>query len=775
MKISLSWICNYIDSSLSSIDVDKLVSLFNTHTAEIEHFEKNTIQLKTIFIVQVVQILSEKIIVHCKELNKDIQLSNRSDIVKSKYYLINEFNNSYCWTTLCHFQSDKEGLFPAISIKANTLDGSWRKQITETDYILDVDNKSINHRPDLWGHYGIAREIAAILNIKLKPLSKNLSKQPVINFDNISKKNNNDSFTISIQDENCSRFSGLYCDKFTNKDSDLSIAIALIRVGAKPINGIIDITNYVMFDIGRPMHVFDAKSFESKNIIIRKAKNNEKLIILDGQNLQLTSQDLVIANDKVPVSLAGIVGGKDSGFNEQTTSIVLEAAGFHPTTIRLTAQHFKLRTEASARFEKNLDPMQNITALQRFLYIAKQCGIIKKINYPIISAGKDIIKKSINISHQFIEKRIGSQIDKNFIINTLQKLGFKIQAKKNKHDIIYNILIPTTRMTKDINITEDILEEIIRMYGYDKIELKPIMRQSQPFDTKSIRNISNIKKHLAFSCNMHEIRDYLFFDEDFLSRINFNPLNTINVKNPESKNSTRLITSLVPNLIKNIEANITKQDQLRFFEWNNIWNNKNNTFNETSSLAGIMFDKKAIDFYNMKNELQGLFNLLNITVAWTKPKSEIDPWYDIHKTTELFIDTKKIGTAGILSQQFLKPIIEGQAFAFELDGEFLKSISQKKQLFQPWSKYQDVLYDISLLVPLTITSDQIKNSIKSSSEKIINVSLIDFFEKQEWSQHRALTFRYTISDSSKTLDKKDIDDVVVKVQTSLEKYKVQIR
>lgn len=776
MNISLSWIFDYIDSKVSSVDIDRLVHLFNTRTAEIERFEKVTIPVKSLFLVQVETVNSKKIIGHCAELNKSIDLTFRSDAVAAKYYFVKQDKQQFSWAKLTDFHSDKDGLFPAVAVDSRKVAGGWRDQIEATDYILDVDNKSINHRPDLWGHYGIAREVAAILDLKLKPLGQVLAQQAVAQFSKKSKKDTKHSFEVTIDDvAGCSRFAGLYCDSFEHQDSDIFIATRLVKVGAKPIDAVVDLTNYVMFDVGHPMHVFDAQAFKKGQVIVRKADKGEKITILDGQQLTLTAQDIVVANDKQAVALAGIMGGKDSGFSNKTKALFIEAAHFDPTVIRTTAQRFKIRTEASTRFEKHIDPMGNVLALQRFLYLAKELGIVKKVSESIISVGKVIEPAQCVVSHEFIEKRVGAKIKSEFIIKTLQTLGFEVVAKKKKEDIVYTVAVPTNRMTKDIEIKEDILEEIMRMYGYEHLAYQPVTRFAEPFDTHEIRNVSNIKKHLAFACNMHELRDYLFFDEAFIKRLQFNPEHTISVKNPESENWTRLVTSLVPHLIKNVEMNVVHHDQLRFFEWNQIWQKLPKKLDERSSLAGIVFDKKSVDFYDVKQKLQGLWDLLGIDVIWAKPKEPVAIWYDQHKTAELFVGKHSIGVAGMLAEQFLKPVLAGQAFAFELDGDYLKSLKLEKQVFQSWSKYQDVTYDISLLVPLKVTADQLKKAIGAASSKIVAIDLVDFFEKAEWQDQRSLTFRYTMSDETKTLEKKDIDAVVELVEKAVKKYDAQIR
>ncbi|MBI2353270.1 phenylalanine--tRNA ligase subunit beta [Candidatus Dependentiae bacterium] len=776
MNVSLLWLLDYIKINIDSINIEQLVYLFNTHTAEIEHFKKIMLPTESLFLATIETIHSDHVQVYCQELNQTIKLPLRTDAIIQKNYFIIKNKDNYAWTTLSDVGSDKAGLLPSIFVTPEKLNGTWKTAIETVDYLLDIDNKSINHRPDLWGHYGIAREIAAILDVKLKPIDQFLAQQPVVSFEKKTTKNNQLPFEITIDDQiGCERFAGLSINNFTAKDSDIFIALRLARVGIKPMDAIVDLTNYVMIDTGHPMHVFDAQSFPNQQVIIRKANQNEQLVLLDDQKIKLTPNDLVIANEKNALSLAGIMGGKESGFSSTSKTIFLEAAHFDPTMIRTTAQHFKLRTEASIRFEKHIDPMQNITALQRFVYLSKQLGITSKIEAPIISVGKKIEPLSVTISHAFIENKIGQHLSIDFIKITLEKLNFKVIIKEKETSPFYHIIIPTNRITKDISIKEDIVEEIVRLYGYDKITYKPILRAALPFDTHEVENVSKVKRHLAFALHMHELRDYLFFDESFLKKLSYHPEHSIKVKNPESENWTQLTTSLVPHLIKNVALNNTQHEHLRFFEWNQIWQKGQTTMIEKSSLSGIIFDKKQIDFYQIKQELQSLWDLLGINVHWSKSNNQVAPWYDSSKAAELFVDKQSIGFAGVASESFLAPLLTGSLFIFELDGNYIKSVTQKKHVFTPWSRYQSSSYDISLLVPLKITAEQLKIKIKAVSSKIISIDLIDFFEKDDWKNQRSLTFRYTISDTTKTLEKEDIDTIKDLIEKALKEYDIQIR
>ncbi|MCX5924362.1 MAG: phenylalanine--tRNA ligase subunit beta [Candidatus Dependentiae bacterium] len=774
MKILLSWLLDYLDCSFSDINVDTLVHLFNTRTAEIESFERVQCDPSSMFLCKVISVDSNKVSAHCQELNSSFDLPVRQDVVIGKIYLISKDGANWRWVNLSEFHSEKDGYFPAVCVSDKEfVDGSWREKIASVDYILDVDNKSINHRPDLWGHYGIAREVAAFSNLKLKPLHAVLVKQPVV----ASSKSS--SLQLSIQDqEGCMRFAALECRDAQSKDSQVWMAIRLLRVEAKPINGIVDITNYVMFDIGHPMHAFDASTFEAKEMIIRKARSAETLQLLDGQNLKLTTQDTIVANTHGPVALAGIMGGKDSGFTQSTKNIILEAAGFDPAVIRKTAQHFKLRTEASIRFEKHLDPMQNITAIQRFLYLAQQEGIVSEGQDSIVSEGKTFEPIVCEITHEFIEKRIGIPFTAEFVQTTLKALGFEVAFDKTSG--VYHVTVPTSRTTKDIGIAEDILEEIIRSYGFENVAQQLPLRSMAPFSLQVVNNVARVKNHLAFAMKMHEVRDYLLYDASFTDRLNLNLDSAVKVRNPLSQNWTTLVTSLIPHLLKGVELNAARMDHVRLFECNRIWSKKDWSKEDISifelkSVAGIIFDKKDVDFYASKNELQSLFDLFGLEIVWHKPLGQIPAWYDGHKVAQLFFGDQSVGWAGMMSNQFMHPIVSGSAFIFELDEQFLQSQQPQKKLFAPWSKYQDVTYDMSLLIPLQVTVHELKKDIALAHDLICFVELVDFFEKEEWAGHRSVTFRYTISNAEKTMTKQELQEVTESVQKVVKKHDAQIR
>lgn len=773
MKILLSWLLDYIDCSLADLDIDKIVHLFNIRTAEIESFERIAVPYSSMFLGQATHGETTSVTIFCPELGKNVSMPARSDLVVGKWYLVMQAGDTWRWVLLADFDKEKEGIMPAVHALEVDQKGGWRSGLPTVDYALDVDNKSINHRPDLWGHYGIAREIAAFLNLPLKPLDAFLQPQKVVSYDLKSENAVKDGLAISIQGgQGCPRFAALWCDDVVYQDSDIKLAIRLACVGAKPMNAVVDLTNYVMIDLGHPMHVFDGRAFAKRTMVIRHGQTAETLHLLDGQLAKLTPQDLVVANETQAVSLAGIMGGKDSSYQSTTQSIVLEAAGFDPVMIRKTAQRLKLRSEASMRFEKHLDPMQNIIAIQRFLYLAHEIGVLSHdVSHPIVSVGVELKAQSCTLQHQFIQSRLGMDIKPEFVLEALRKLHFGATYEDGQ----YSVTIPTARATKDINIAEDVVEEVIRSYGFENIVPEMPKRQMVPFSTQVTQNIRYIKRQLAYAMGMHEVCDYMLYDASWVSRLQVDVHSAVRVKSPLSENWTTLVTSLVPHLLKSVEQNSSQKDHLRFFEYNRTWSKQLHEYAEQKRLAGIIYDKKAVDFYECKAELQSLWDVLGLTVTYRRPATPIPAWYDQHQAAELMVGDRVIGVMGMMSVAWMHKAVDGCAFIFELDGSFLENIKPAQNRFAAWSRFQEVSYDISLFVPLAVSADAVRLAISKAHSDIKYVQVVDFFEKPEWKEHRAVTIRYTMSNLDKTMTKQDLDSIVQAVHDELKEYNVQIR
>ena len=785
MKVSLAWIFDYIDADWRSIDVDDLVDRFNRITAEIEGVEHFKIDLDKFFLC--CDITSDDkpdddsmMRVMTAETKDIFTLPKRDDFNGNGYAMVYADGATVCWATQRDFGADKDGLLPIFTGRLYEYAGHWKKHVDTEDYILEVDNKSITNRPDLWGHRGFAREVAAILDLPFKPIDEFVTNNPVEQHDTGSKATKEMPYSITIDTPVCKRFAGIYLDGVKYYGSDAAVAARIARLGNKVISLYVDLTNYVMLDVGEPMHAFDAHDLKAKSIGARMAKKGEKLLLLDDSELELTPEDCVIVDGDTPVSLAGIMGGKATGVSPKMNSLFLEAANFDAGTIRKSAARHKIRTESSARFEKSLDPNWNITAIKRFLKLLEGTGIENAMadtdtpynkSQPIVSVGKPAEPQIIKVSQDFIDTRLGVEIPSDFIVKTLKKLDFGVKQSKG----IYTVTVPTFRGTKDVTIPEDIVEEIARFYGYNNIPYTLPSFPMKPSSTFDILTKRAIKDHMAFALNMHEANNYAFADEEWLAKLQWQPDNAVYARNPLSQNAQRLVTSLVPALLKNVSVNSAQAPQVRLFEWGRRWWLEGKGSHEQHSLGAVAWSAGTVDFYETKQELMSLFDLLRLPIAWRKPAEQLAPWYDEHQTAALYHGEHLIGYAGMGNQSFINRVVDGMAFIIEIDAGYLLEHKPAPMHFTPLAKYPRVTLDVSALMPLALTVDALSELIRGVDERIYDVQLQDVFEKDEWGDKRSITMRYYLRDDNKTLDKIAIDTVQRAVEQAVVKAGGEIR
>ena len=776
MKLSIAWIFSHIDADYTQYDIMQLAQKFNITTAEIEHVEKLECDIDKFTLAQVSQINSDLIVLHSRELNQSIELPYRDDCISDYFYMLVKDNNDWQWARMRDWKSGKDGLLPAFSCTDPQCVGSWKKMLDGDDYIFNIDNKSITHRPDLWSHRGFAREIAAILDISLCDEQTIYAAHQIAVHERRSGQTTGNPFSFELQDsEYCKRFAALYIPNIGHYASWIWMAQRLCKIDIKPIDALVDATNYVMLDIGQPLHAFDAEKIKTHYIVSRLAHESETLPLLDGQIIELTDQDIVITDGKRPISLGGVMGGNDTAINHETRSILVEAANFDAATVRRTAQRFKLRTDASSRFEKSLDPNLNVLGLLRFLKILEQHNIPLIAASEIVSLGKAVEPYIIEISHAKLEQFLGVSLSQDFVQKTLIALEFTVKIVESKNQYKYCITVPTFRSTKDVRLAEDIIEEIGRFYGFGNIPKKLPKLELKPHSLRHVMRLRKVKEFMAESLQAREVRNYAFYDEAFLQELQWEPEDVVTVINPVSHNWKRLVTSLVPHLLRAVIQSGTHNEQIRFFEWSRIWKREDTKIIERKSLAGIIYDKKAlVDFYWAKDQLERLFDLLDILVTWTKYDGT-QAWYHPYKTATLYYKNGAIGYVGLVNTSFMHTILEGHACIFEISGDVLLTAKREQKEFKPLSKYQDAWFDVSMFVPLEVTVIQITNTIKNVNDRIVSVDLIDFFEKVEWVDKRSVTMRIIIQDPDKTLVKKEIDTFYTKVIQALEKCEAVIR
>lgn len=774
MKMSLSWIFEHIVGDWREHDVSELIRAFTRTTAEIEEYYRVQVSLDQLFVAQLRESTDAGVLVYVPGLGQEYTLPSRLDARRKAWYLI-KIDRVSSWACVHDIAAGgTQELLPAIFCLPKDRAGNWKKRVVVDDYIIQMSNTAITHRPDLWNARGLAREVAALINKPLVPLQKFLASQPIqdVQLQDVQQKQDK-KYPFSLANNiphACKQFAGLYVSEIAHNASPLSLIFKLCAVDQRPINALVDVTNYVMFDIGQPMHAFDARKLPNIHIEPRMGIAGQELALLDGTSIKLSDQDIIISDGTHPVSLAGIMGGISSAVDDQTSDVFIESAIFDGATIRLSESRHKLRTQASARFEKDLDQTQNISGLQRLVKLFKQEHIARSCVYPILNCPQTIAPVTIQVSHSYIEQKLGLQISSAFIKKALKKIGFSVTGTAS-----YTIDVPSWRRSKDITQACDIVEEVGRFWGYDNIPFALPERAMTVQNNQACLQTRVIKQHCAFGMRMHEVYNYPFFDESWIAQLKYNPTHVIHAKNPLSLNMTRLINSLVPHLLYNVSQNIHHARYVRFFEMNRTWKLLKEEAVERLSLAGIMWDYQAEQtFYDGKSELTTLFDVLGFTPDWQKP-NRVEPWYDRTQTAVIMYKNQLIGWAGMLDQSYARVVGHGNAFVFELNAEYLRACQTDDKKFISLVLYPSIYFDISVIASLTLSVQQLEKIIWRVEPRIYNVVLIDSFSKPDWQDQRGLTFRYFMRDAQKTLTKQEGDSIHARVLAALHTTGVQVR
>ena len=605
-----------------------------------------------------------------------------------------------------------------------------------SDYALDVDVLP-NRAHDCLGHLGVAREIGAILGMKVSNSSVIASpaKQSSIAMNDeiaASRTPRNDRvkdfLKIKVGDKKlCPRYTARMVVDVKVGPSPEWIQERLKVCGLKPINNIVDTVNYVMLETGQPMHAFDFDKIagEPKTLIIRRAKKGEKIISLDNETYELDENILVIADEKSPLCIAGMKGGKDAEIDKETKRIVLEAANFDSRIIRKAFNQLKLRTDASWRFENGLDPNSTSSAMD--MAVALIDGQILK---GVVDIYPNKVKpKTIKLDAKKVRSLLGVNISDKEIVAILKKLGFEI---KNK----FQVTVPTCRL--DISIQEDLIEEIGRLYGFEKIPsrlpLAALIPPKRNDDLIYQNKIKDILVNLGFS----EALNYSLIGDA-----------EIELANPISQEQKYLRPSLALNLLKNIESNKRYFNEVRLFEIGRVFERDNNKVIEKKKLGAALFPS---DFYRLKGIIETLLNKMQISDVWYEDELERD---DL-KRAKVIVGNDLLGWIG--------------DNIFELDFEKIVELATEERIYSPPSKYPAVVRDVALLVEPGTKIVEVMNLINTAGGSLISdVDLFDMYEGEEIPDgKKSLAFRVIYQADDHTLTDKEVNALQEKVMKALE-------
>jgi phenylalanyl-tRNA synthetase beta chain len=596
-----------------------------------------------------------------------------------------------------------------------------------TDVRFEIDNKSITHRPDLWGHLGFAREIGALFS---RPIKDPVDMSVVSTFKSTEKL----SVTIDCPDE-ALRYCGLVVKNIKIEESPEWLKSRITSIGMRPINNIVDITNYVMAELGEPMHAFDRNKLKGDQIIVRLAKAGEKLTTLDGVAHELHTEDIVIADSNNPIALAGVMGGGNSEIDNNTTEIVLEAANFNAVFIRKAAHRHNNRTDAAMRFEKSLDPELCLRAVVRCYQLIKQVCPDAEAVTPIVDAyPKKAQPISIATTTSYIRASLGHDLSDDLIIGILSSLGFDI---KNNVGTL-TVGVPSYRATKDISIQADIVEEVGRIFGYDNIPMSaPLVPCATPNRNAKRTFERQTKAILTHDHGMTEVYNYSFVGEELLNKIGVNEDKELRLKNPLASDQDRLRRSLVPNFITNIELNAKNFDSFRIYELGRVYFKSDrlssDLVTENSRVAGAVYDvhSKEPAFYAAKRIVVDLLAQYRIKSVRLDPVQDNLPVY-AHpgRSLKVVVEGK---TAGFIFELHPKTKasfdIPGNTALFDLDIDLMLEAGKKESKFKELPKFPEVPFELSVLADRTVYAEDIAQIIERSSKEFVrSVSVFSVYE-----------------------------------------------
>ncbi|WP_293974724.1 phenylalanine--tRNA ligase subunit beta [uncultured Ruminococcus sp.] len=788
MFLSMNWIQDFVD--LSGLDKLELIHKFSLSTAEVENeiFHKgsnisgivvaeiksveNHPDSKKLHLLKVDAGNGELTDVVCGAPNVRVGMKTAfaqvgakiGDITISPRPLAGFTSYGMCCSEAeIGISDDNSGIMDITDDVAN---GTDIKDVYEVDDIVfEVDNKSLTNRPDLWGHYGIAREFAALAGRELKPLDVDDLKA----YEELKKVD------MKIEDDLCQRYSCLQVENIKRNVSPVNMRIRLFYCGMRGINFLADLTNYLMLEMGQPMHAFDSRKVEK--IRIKRFDKPFTFRTLDGVDRNIDENTLMICNDNIPVAIAGIMGGLDSEIVEDTTTLTLESATFNAVSIRKSTVRLAHRTDASMRYEKCLDPEMTDVAIARFLYLLKKYDSGVKV----VSALTDEYAfhydtVTLDFDKKFVDRYTGIEIDNDTIVKTLTSLGFKVTLDKDN----FTVVVPSWRATKDVTLKADIIEEITRIYGYDNFEINTTRSPLYPVRVDAVKsNEDKIKDILVKKYNLHELHSYVWAYNDELKALNIPVENNIKLANATNPNIETIRNSIIPTQLCQVKTNTSYAPDFGIFEIGRVVNgvDENNLCIESKKLAVTLFSKTK-DVKTLYFELRDMLAVITSdikheTLSFKKAEPKHSYEHPVNLNT-VMIGDKEIGTIGIVHPVVGKKIDKKASIVFaEIDMSEFTQAENAAIVYEEPSKFPPIDYDISLEIPSGVFYSDLAESWKNEGGAILkNTKIVDTYDTETV---HSITVRFEFSSNERTLSSNEVQDIIDKVIANLEKLGVKLR
>ncbi len=788
MFLSMNWIQDFVD--LTGLDKIELIHKFSLSTAEVENeiFYKGS-DISGIVVAEIMSVDEHPESKKLHLLKVDAGDGQLTDVVcgapnvrvgmKTAFAKVGakigeitiaprplagfDSFGMCCSEAEVGISDDNSGIMDITEDVANGTDLKDLYQID--DIVFEVDNKSLTNRPDLWGHYGIAREFAALAGRELKPLEVEDLKA----YESLAK------IDIKIEDSLCQRYSCLQVENITRNISPVNMKIRLFYCGMRAINFLADLTNYLMLEMGQPMHAFDSRKVEK--IRIKRFDKPFTFQTLDGIERNIDENTLMICNDDQPVAIAGIMGGLDSEIVDDTTTLTLESATFDSVSIRKSTVRLAHRTDASMRYEKCLDPEMTDVAIARFVNLLRKYDNGVKV----VSALTDEYAFrydtiTLDFDKKFVDRYTGIEIDNATIVKTLESLGFKVTLENDS----FSVVVPSWRATKDVTIKADIIEEITRIYGYDNFAINTTRSPLYPVRMDTVKsNEDKIKDILVKRYNLHELHSYVWAYNDELKALNIPVENNTKLANATNPNIETIRNSIIPTQLCQVKTNTSYSPDFGIFEIGRVVEgvDENNLCIENKKLAVTLFSKVK-DMKTLYFELRDILAVITddlkhkkLEFVCAEPTHSYEHPVNLNK---IILDGVEIGTIGIVHPVVGKKIDKKANIVFaEIDMNAFADTANASITYEEPSKFPPIDYDISLDIPNGVLYSKLAQCWINEGKGILrNTKIVDTYDTETI---HSITIRFEFSSNERTLSSAEVQEIMDKVIDNLKNIGISLR
>lgn len=800
MLLSLNWIKDFV--ALPSLGIDSIAYDFTMATAEVEDIISKNAHLAHIKIAQIISIKkhpeadklnlvtltyeegkTKEVVCGASNVKEGLIIAYAPVGVTLPNGLLLEpkkirgvlSEGMICSKEELGFEESSEGIWE-LPVETKLYQSLESYLDTPSDTLFDIDNKSLTHRPDLWGHYGMAREFSALYNQPLKNIFTPQWQK------NIESKFSTDQNPISInvfENSSCLAYHGISIDNIVVQASPTWMQTRLLNAGLRPINNIVDISNYVMLELGIPLHIFDRNKISGNQLNIKALTANETFKTLDEVSRNLITTDTVICDQDKPLVLAGIMGGENSSVDSHTQNIFIEVANWKAHEVRKTSTRLGLRTDSSQRYEKSLDSQSCYQTMLRTIELILELNPNAKIIGSVSSDGADLktvfnpLKITTSISH--IENVLGKKLGEEKIMAIFTSLGFLIQ--KNHNDLI--ITIPSYRSTKDIEQEADLIEEIGRIIGFDNIEEKAPLTPVRPVSLSPAKKLHRkISDYLAYNEHL-EIMTHPLIGEELLKDSAWPIKNEeLTLVNALSIDSNRMRPTLVASALSAASKNTKNYTRFNFFEIGRSYLADKAHFKvENNQLLIAHFDKNQNRYMELVSTVENVLNLMNLSFQFITGEQKFPntvmpyTWQGNHphEYTHIKIMGKLLGAITTVHPLVLKNFkIKGNLHIAVID---LSSFEEKeitsKNTYQPLSKFPSSTFDLAVLADTNEPVENILSALKKMKETELTSSKIrSVYDLGE--NKKSVTLTNTLASTTRTLSAEEIKNLENQIIATLE-------